>query len=154
MNEILKQAYRQAPWRLQSQWVGLFFVLFIPILVVSFVFLNITSQAANAGLEVNDLNYSKRSILIRMSVLRTELAEARSTTVMQAKAEEMGFVSVEPGTALYISFPGYTPPQPEMVNPEPYVREVVRPILKESYRESLLDWLLDRVLDILKEQGA
>ncbi len=51
----IKQAYRQAPWRLQMQSIGFYLLPVIAIALTTIIYLNISAQAATAGLHVRDM---------------------------------------------------------------------------------------------------
>ena len=48
-------AYKEAPWRTQRKWIGLFLVGTIAVGMVAGIYLNVTSRAALAGREIQDL---------------------------------------------------------------------------------------------------
>ncbi len=74
MKKNLVQAYKQAPWRTQIQWIGIFLLVLIGVAVVAGVYLMISGRAAATGrriqsleaeisaleMEINDLKLSTR----------------------------------------------------------------------------------------------
>jgi len=48
-------AYRQAPWRLQRQWLGTFLLAVLGIAMVASLYLDVTAQAAISGREIQNL---------------------------------------------------------------------------------------------------
>ncbi len=44
-------AYRQAPWRVQRQWIGAFLLLLIGAAMIAALYLDVTARAAVAGRE-------------------------------------------------------------------------------------------------------
>ncbi len=58
----LVHAYRQAPWRIQRQWMGAFLLGVLGIAMVSSLYLDVTAQAAIAGREIQGLTIDIVSI--------------------------------------------------------------------------------------------
>ncbi|HVN54070.1 MAG TPA: hypothetical protein VMT46_07040, partial [Anaerolineaceae bacterium] len=58
MNNVTKivQKYRQAPWRVQRQWIGLFLLGSVLVAIVAGIYLSITTRADLAGREIQNLN--------------------------------------------------------------------------------------------------
>jgi len=52
MAQNLIQAYRQAPWRTQLQWIGFFLLGLVIIVTVAGLYLSITAQSTTAGVEI------------------------------------------------------------------------------------------------------
>ncbi len=48
-------AYKQAPWRIQRQWIGTFLLAVLGIAMVAALYLDVTAQAAISGREIQDL---------------------------------------------------------------------------------------------------
>jgi hypothetical protein len=101
MKDQLKQAYKQKPWRIQIRWVLRILVVLIISVVSLILHLDLTTQAAQAGVEIRVLE-SERELLIReISNKRTQLAILTSSTIMHKRAEELGF---RPATAEDIEY--------------------------------------------------
>jgi len=49
MKNRLLHAYKQAPWRIQLQWIGIFLLGLVLMASITGVYLNISAQAATAG---------------------------------------------------------------------------------------------------------
>jgi len=45
-------AYKQAPWRVQRQWVGAFLLIVIGGAMIAALYLDVTARAAVAGREI------------------------------------------------------------------------------------------------------
>jgi hypothetical protein len=98
----LMHAYRVAPWRVQRQWIGNVLLAVVVLAMVAALYLNITSQTAVAGREIQDLN---NAILISQqtsSDLHTQLASLTSATAMETRALALGFRPIESGEVEYL----------------------------------------------------
>ena len=79
----LVHAYRQAPWRIQRQWLGGFLLGVLAIAMVSSLYLDITAQAAISGREIQGLTSDISSIEQGNADLQTRLAELNSDALME-----------------------------------------------------------------------
>ncbi len=145
MKTRLIQAYKQAPWRIQLQWIGLFLLGVILIASVTGVYLNISAQAAASGRQIQSLERRINNINNEITQLTTDLAYTRSTKNMMARAEELGFTLLNPHEALYLEIPGYKPKEDLMLAPprENLISESL--IVRSSYRTSIWDWILAQI---------
>jgi len=137
-------AYRQAPWRVQRQYVGAFLLGIIVISLVSALYLDVTARSALSGREIQDLR-GEITVMQRLNAdLETELAGSTSSTMMQKRAIDLGYRPVKPGELDYVFVPGYIAPEPDILlaavdTAVPDYR------LPEEYTESLIEWLDSRV---------
>jgi hypothetical protein len=137
-------AYRQAPWRVQRQYVGAFLLMVIVVALISGLYLDVTARSALAGREIQDLRVEITTIQRINADLETELASLTSSSAMQRRALELGYRPVKPGELDYVFVPGYAAPEPDIllaavdINPPVYR-------LPAQYTESLLEWLDTRV---------
>ena len=55
MNNVTRivRKYRQAPWRVQRQWIGLFLLALVLVAMVAAIYLNVTVRATVAGREIH-----------------------------------------------------------------------------------------------------
>ncbi len=137
-------AYRQAPWRVQRQYVGAFLLAVIAVALVSALYLDVTARSAISGREIQDLRDDISTMQRLNADLETELASLTSSSAMQQRALEVGYRPVKPGELDYVFVPGYAAPEPDILlaavdTTIPDVR------LPEEYTESLLEWLDTRV---------
>jgi cell division protein FtsL len=137
------QKVRQAHWRVQRQWIGLFLLGLVAASMVAGIYLNITVRATLAGREVQLLEPTLSSNLQKNSDLETQLAGLNSVDSMQQRAERLGFAPAKPEDFTYVIVYGYTPEtavnmsQPVQVSQTESHRSVRLP----EYTESLFDWL-------------
>jgi predicted PurR-regulated permease PerM len=119
MNNVthIVQKVRQAPWRVQRQWIGLFLLGLVVIAMVAGVYLNITVRATLAGREIQQLRNPSlvnpwpdqpNSIATNQRInteLETQLAGLTSVETMQARTSRLllSFSQNIPNPGLIIS---------------------------------------------------
>ena len=145
MKNRLLQAYEQAPWRVQMQWIGLFLLALVILAALAGLYLNINSKAATAGRSIQFLESNIEAINNNIAELTTDLAEAKSIERMKTRARELGFTLINPQSAVYLQVPGYVP-EDEMVLAPPRVNIINEtPIIQSAYKDSLWDWLAKNI---------
>jgi len=141
----LMHAYKVAPWRIQRQWVGSALVVMIVLTMIATLYLDVTSQAAIAGREIQDLNISIAVSQQTSADLQTQLASLTSSSVMQSRALAIGFRPMEQVEAEYLVVPGYAKPLPEILSSATTPQLSALNILPE-YNESLFEWVDEQLL--------
>lgn len=141
----LVNAYRQAPWRNQVQSLGMYLLILVVLLVVAGVYLNISGQAASAGMETQLLTNERQALERQIADKKAQLAEATSVTIMQKRATELGYKRIDPDEAFYIAIPEYPGRQIAIQSPPPSVEKTPASIVKNTYRQSLWDWLFQGI---------
>jgi Tfp pilus assembly protein PilN len=142
MKNRLLQAYKQAPWRIQMQWIGLFLLALVILAALAGLYLNINAKAAEAGRNIQFLESNIEDINNEIAELTTDLAEVQSTGRMMTRARELGFTMINPQAALYLKVPGYIPnDQLVLASGSPDIIKET-PIIQSSYKDSLWDWLV------------
>ena len=142
VTQIVQQV-RQAHWRVQRQWIGLFLLGLVAVSMVAGIYLNITVRATLAGREIQSIQKELIDDQRANSDQETMLAGLTSVGSMQKRAESMGFQPAEPGNITYVVVPGYTPQtavdmsQPGADNQS----QSDKPVLLPNYTESLFDWI-------------
>ena len=108
-------AYKQAPWRIQRQWVGAFLLAVIGIAMVAAL------SGCNCACSRCRSRRSRRCAL-RFSPsrranadLETRLAKLTSSEEMKRRASALGYRPVQPGELDYIAVPGFVAPEPELL---------------------------------------
>jgi hypothetical protein len=135
----LTHAYRQAPWRIQRQWAGAFLVGVLALAMISALYLDVTSQKAIIGREIQTLQYDTSEIQRENADMQTRLASLLSTRTMEARALAMGFRPAESGEIQYLVVPGYvrsTGVSLAIARPP-----TSAPSIPPEYTQSLLDWI-------------
>jgi len=151
----LIQAYKNTPWRRQFQVIGLFSATVVFIAIIAGVYLNVTARAATYGREIQAIRIEARDIERDIEDLESRLADMTSARVMRKRAEELGYVSVNPNTASYLKVPGY-PEEPTIeLAPELQPPEAsMPPQLPPKYTQSLFDWINAFIYEISVKTGA
>ncbi|MBC7877219.1 MAG: hypothetical protein H7Y59_08630 [Anaerolineales bacterium] len=140
----LVHAYKIAPWRVNRQWVGTSLLAVVALAMIATLYLDVTSQAAIAGREIQDLT---AAITINKQVsgdLQTQLATLTSASVMKSRALELGFQPMESGQAEYLVVPGYSVIEPDILSSAPLPQMSALSIPPE-YNQSLLDWMDEKI---------
>jgi cell division protein FtsL len=137
-------AYKQAPWRVQRQYVGAFLLIVIGISMIAALYLQVTARAARAGREIQEMRLEITTVQRTNADLETQLANLTSATEMQRRAVEMGYRPVKPGELDYIPVPGFVAPEPAILLAAEDVTDYSRPLPSE-YTQSLIEWLDNRV---------
>jgi len=148
MTSHLIQAYRQAPWRVQLQWIVLFLLGLVLVAFVAAIYLSVSARSATTGREIQWMEYESETIQSQIADLETKLAFLTSAGQMQTRANEMGFVQAEPGNELYLVVPGYTGRQPAVLAPPPGPAVVAVPLIRPNYTQSLWEWLFQGFLSM------
>ncbi len=137
-------AYKQAPWRVQRQYVGAFLLTVIVLALVAALYLDLSARTTLAGREIQELQFQIAAIQRSNADLETELANITSSTVMQQRAIELGYRPVKPGELDYVFVPGYAAPEPDILlaAADSTTRDFALP---DIYFQSLLEWLDERI---------
>jgi cell division protein FtsL len=136
------QNYKQATWRTQIQWVGLFLACLVAVVIVLGFYLNITTRTALAGREIAYTQDDIITIQHEISDLEYQIASLSSIREMEKRAASLGFVPADPNVFTYIVVPGYLPKSNFTLAPK--IVLAPQPIQLPEYRESLIDWFLNR----------
>lgn len=153
MSKRMVQAYRQAPWRIQTQRGVIILIAAILGASILWIMLSVSVQAAAAGLEIQRLEAEQEDLQRQISHMRTEYANLTSAARMKKLAEEMGFVPLSPENITYMIIPGYNGRQPKISAPPPSV-SVKQPLIKPVYTQSLWEWMLQGILEMNEQPGG
>jgi cell division protein FtsL len=137
-------AYKQAPWRVQRQYVGAFLLAVIGISMIAALYLQVTAGAARAGREIQEMRFEITTTQRTNADLETQLANLTSTTEMERRALELGYRPVKPGELDYVAVPGFVAPEPAILLAAEDVTEYALPLPSE-YSQSLIEWFDERI---------
>jgi hypothetical protein len=140
----LTHAYKIAPWRLQRQWIGSALLVVVVLAMIATLYLDVTSQAAIAGREIQDLNVVIADNQQASADLQTQLASLTSSSVMQRRARDLGFRPMEQIEVEYLVVPGYAKPEPKILSSASLPQLSALSILPE-YNQSLLEWVDEKI---------
>ena len=132
-------AYKQAPWRVQRQYVGAFLLAVIVLALISALYLDLSARAALAGREIQALRTQITDIQRTNADLETELANLTAASIMRSRALELGYRPVKPGELDYVFVPGYKAPEPDILL-DAIDTPIHSNVLPDVYTESLIEW--------------
>ena len=137
-------AYKQAPWRVQRQWIGAFLLAVVGVAMVAALYLDVTARTAVAGREIQELRTEITTIQRENADLETQLADLTSTAVMEKRATDLGYRPVQPGELDYVAVPGFVLSEPAILLAADDALPQVQAQPPE-YTQSLLEWLDERI---------
>ncbi len=142
MNNVTQivQTVRQANWRVQRQWIGLFLLGLVLVAMVAGIYLNVTVRATLAGREIQMLQAEIANNTRTNSDLETQLASLSSVESMQKRADSLGYGPADPVDITYVFVPGYSPERAVNMS-APEVEQPMTYFILPAYTESLFDWL-------------
>jgi cell division protein FtsL len=145
MNNVTQivQKVRQAPWRVQRQWIGLFLVALVLMAMVAGLYLNVTVGATLAGRETISLQATITTNQRVNADSETQLAGLSSIEAMQQRAETMGFQPASLDEITYVSVAGYVP-QSAVDLSTPGTNAPAVPIILPEYTESWFDYFMNQ----------
>jgi cell division protein FtsL len=143
----ITQAYSQAPWRKQLQWIGLFMLALVLIAVVAGIYLSVSAQASSSGREIQIMYSEMEDIRRNIEDLESQIAFLTSNSEMEKRAEELGFIQVSSEDIFYILVPGYSKPSQVEIAGSPGITLPTVQTVAPEYTQSLFDWLQERVFD-------
>jgi hypothetical protein len=139
----LVQAYRQAPWRTQRQWIFMFLLAMVALGMVAGLYLNVTARAALAGRQVQVLEVSIAQTQRANADLQTQIAAQLSSVNMAQRAAALGFEPATPDTLEYVGRRLF-PASPVSMSPATSDSAQVAAI-DPLYTQSLLQWLGEKI---------
>lgn len=153
-NQRIIQAYKQAPWRVQLQWIGALLLVLVVGMLIAGVYLYLSAEATAAGTQIRNLELEREDLQIRIADLSTKLALIRSAAFMQSRAEALGFKDAKQSDIVYILVPGYSGRQMVFLAPPPGNDPDNASIIKPAYKESLWEWLYAGTFDLIQSRGV
>jgi cell division protein FtsB len=147
MTNKLIQAYRQTPWRVQKQWIGLFALALVLVASVALIYLNISTQAADTGTEIQHLEETAIALDRQITSDRSEIGFLTSNEQMEKRAIDLGFQRIAPGETVFMTVPGYNPRHTAILAPAFGPEMVQPPLIIPDYTESLWDVFIQSVLN-------
>src|SRR5437870_1667862 len=111
------RAFKQAPWRTQTQAVAAWSMILLAMAVIGGLYLAVASRAGTAGRDLQRWEARKTELIQANDELRAKLAELRSVTRMANRARELGFLPAQPGQIEYLAVTSYPPQVVEVAPP-------------------------------------
>ena len=146
MKKTVKQAYKQAPWRIQIQRFGFIALALVGGTIIAFLYLNISAQSATAGIKIQQLEGKRADLENENASLLTEWANLTSASEMEKRALATGYRLVDPEDVVYVVVEGYTGKELPVIETTSSVIGSTSPIIKPSYTQSLWEWFYDYIL--------
>lgn len=140
----LIHAYAQAPWRKQRRWIGALLLTVLGLAMVAALYLDVTSHAAIAGREIQDLTNQMIAVQQENADLQSQLAEITSSDSMEKRAAALDYEPIDPNELEYVLVPGYAEPKPKILT-STLVLKPSAPSIPPEYTESLIAWLSRRM---------
>ena len=114
------RAFKQAPWRTQTQSVAVWSVVLMVIAVLGGLYLSVASRAGAAGRDLQRLEARQAELVLVNDQLRATLSQLRSVTRLNNRARELGFLPAQPEQIEYLAVSNYpvmvqAPPLPAAV---------------------------------------
>jgi hypothetical protein len=147
MNQIqdFSRKYSQAPWRKQSQIIGLVLVIVIFVTLFAAVYLHISARTAEVGRQIQVMQNEIDDLDRKIEDMRSKLAVIESSDEMQKRAAGLGFKPIVMEDITFLSVPGYVEPSAfdfQNYSEEPKASSTITP---PEYTESLFDWMKRKV---------
>jgi len=137
--DIIHYAYKQAPWRVQRQWISTFLLIGLGLAMIAALYLDVTAHAALTGRAIQDLNADIIAVQQSNADLETQSATLTSNSAMQTRALALNYQPVQSNQMQFIVVPGYIAPQPVALISAPALQPSA-PTIRPEYTQSLLDW--------------
>jgi hypothetical protein len=147
----LVQAYKVAPWRVQRQWIVNLLLAVLATAMVATLYLDVTSKAALAGREIQNLTAFITESQQRSGDLQTQLASLTSASVMEQRALDLGFRPVKSEEVEYLIVPGYFAPEPGVLS-SASIPQLSALSIPPEYNESLFDWMDEKIVSSSRGQ--
>jgi hypothetical protein len=139
----LKQAYSQAPWRIQRQMIGIVLVVVIFSMLAAYAYLDISARSTAISRRILTMQSALEELKHDNKNLRTQLALITASGVMETRAKQMGFRPITTEETTFIVAPGYYDRKPVQLAPRaslPAASDAGERI-PAQYTESLFEWL-------------
>ena len=129
------RAFKQAPWRSQTQAVAMLSITLLAAAVVGGFYLAVAARAATAGRDLQRLEARKTELLQNNDELEAQLANLRSINRLAARAVALGFQPATGDQLEYMRVDSY--PQNVHLKPPPHAAVAAPP---PNTLQVLFDW--------------
>jgi len=135
----LLRAFKQAPWRSQTQAVAILSITLLTAAVVGGFYLAVAARAATAGRDLQGLEARKTELLQSNDELQAQLAQLRSINRLAARAVALGFKPATGDQLEYMrveSYPQHVqlkpPPRAAALPPPPTAWQTLTSLFKQT----------------------
>ncbi|MEK7808361.1 MAG: hypothetical protein AAB571_04755 [Chloroflexota bacterium] len=129
------RAFRQAPWRVQTQFIATFAALAVVIVALGGMYLAEASRTATAGRDVQSLQIQKAELEMSINRLNASIAQMKSVSRLESRVRELGFVPAQSAQVEFIIVDGYRKGQVQAAPVKSAPEEI------PDYNETLGTWL-------------
>ena len=129
--------------RFQRQWVVAFVAAIAMLALLAGLYLNVTASASIAGRQIQNI---EADIVTNEQVnadLETHIATLMANTVLEARAQAMGFEPVDRTKLEYMIVPGYFTPGPVSMVSSAAPAEILAN--SPEFNETLIDWVSKQI---------
>ncbi len=134
---------RESGLRFQRQWVISFVAIVGMLALLAGLYLNVTASASIAGRQIQNLEVDIVANEQVNADLETRIATLMSNSVLEQRAQIMGFAPVDRTKLEYMVVPGYFPPQPVSMVSSAAPEEILAN--SPEFNETLIDWVSKQV---------
>jgi hypothetical protein len=145
----LARAFKEAPWRSQTQAVAVVSIALLIIAIVGGFYLTVASRAATAGRDLQRLEAEKAALIQANEELRAELSQLRSVDRLVQRALALGFTPAQPEQIHYLRVDNY----PYAAETTPPPRASAPPAVPPSTLSVLADWFAQVLQGLVLGQG-
>jgi cell division protein FtsL len=142
--EQILRAFKQAPWRKQTQSVAVLAVILLVMAVLGGLYLTVAARAGTAGRDLQFYEQSQDELIRSNDELRAQLAELRSVKRLVDRAHALGYDPVPPDAVEYLVVKNY--PTPAAATPQPPAAA--------AQPATLVDWLKVTLSALLSSAGG
>ncbi|HUH97458.1 MAG TPA: hypothetical protein VLZ89_08885 [Anaerolineales bacterium] len=142
--DVIQYAYKQAPWRVQRQWISGFLLMVLGLSMVAALYLDVTARAALSGREIQRLGDDIIQTQQANADLETRIAMLTSHNAMETRALALNYQPVQSNQVQFIVVPGYAAPASTSLISAPALQPSA-PTIRPEYTQSLLDWFDQRL---------
>jgi cell division protein FtsL len=134
---------RESGLRFQRQWVISFVAVVGMLALLAALYLNVTASASIAGRQIQNLEVDIVTNEQVNADLETQIATLMSDSVLEQRAQMMGFVPVDRTKLEYIVVPGYFSSQPVSMVSSTVPAEMLSS--SPEFNETLIDWISEQL---------
>jgi hypothetical protein len=153
MANRLVQAYRQAPWRIQLQWIGTGLLAIVLFSLIAWLYLSIASRTSIAGREIQELRSETTQTQENIANIQAQIASSTATTIMETRAKKLGCKEIDPEKAVYFIVPGYSGRKTAELAAPSDASTPAGSVITYDFTQSLWDWMTQRFLETSTFQG-
>ena len=144
--EQILRAFKQAPWRKQTQSVAILAVILLVMAILGGFYLTVAARAGTAGRDLQFYEQRKSELIRSNDELRATLAGLRSVTRLADRARVLGFQPVAPEAVEYLPVKNYPTT----------IAAAVQPVLPSQVAPpaTLVEWFAKTLTTLVSSSGG